>query len=225
MAISAKTKLTWDPERMLYYRGGDASRLVDPADVRKWIDKIVAASESRLTDLGEQIRAGHLSLAKWQTLAAREIKSAHTTTFALAYGGADQMDRTARGQLQAVLKFQLEHLRDFALDIPRKVSDRNGTIPPRLGSYGMAASGTYENGVLDRNRAFGLTIARRVTAHGSASCDFCSEQEDIGWQPIDEIPRIGDSPCRARCNCALEFEKLTPGAPDENFDYSQWISE
>jgi len=170
---------------------------------------MVAATADRLLGYGEKIRDGRMNLSRWQTLSAKEIKNLHVASFTIATGGKSELGFTGLARLGDVVHFQLEHLRDFATSMPA-VDDRDNRIPARLASYAAAAVGTYENECLDRSIRFGLSIARRVTAHGVESCEFCLDQEDIGWQDINEIPRIGDSPCQARCNCAIEFEKVTP---------------
>lgn len=210
MAISSKTKLVWDESRLAYLYNGKANSPVDPSDIRKWIDRIAETAEQRLYALGEALREGRITLAKWQAAAAKEIKNVHTATFAIAMGGQDRVDSAARARLRDVIKFQLEHLRDFAAAVPRRVADRDGRIPPRLAMYGTASIGTYENAVLERNREFGLSIARRVTGRGVRSCDVCLDEEDLGWQDIHEIRAIGDSPCGARCNCVIEYEQVIP---------------
>lgn len=197
---------TWDAERLRYItsRGNP----ITSKQVRGIIDRLVAVSSARMKTWAADMQAGKLSLPKWQALMAKEVKNVYTATTVIAHGGRDAMTPSTWGKLGSVLKFQFQHLRDFALAVPRTISDRTGAIPPRAEMYGAGAIGAYENSVLDRNIAFGLSLARRNTAHGVTSCEVCVDEEDIGWQDIKEIRRIGDSPCGSRCNCDIEYEEI-----------------
>jgi len=201
--------ITWDERRQRYLTA--SGKVVTPEQVRKLIDNLVEVSSARLRDWAIQMRYGKLSVPKWQLLTAREVKNLHLATSVIANGGRGQVTQSLWGKLGAQVKFQYEHLRDFALAVPRKIEDRSGAIPPRAEMYGKSAIGTYENTTLERNKRFGLSIARRSTGHGSESCDDCLEQEDIGWQDINDVKKIGDSQCGARCNCVIEYEEVTRG--------------
>lgn len=200
--------ITWDERRQRYLAA--SGRVLTPKQVRKLIDELVDVSSKRLRNWATQMQTGKLSIAKWQFLSAREVKNLHLATSVIANGGRGQVTPKLWGKLGAQIKFQYQHLRDFAVSVPRKVVDRTGAIPPRAEMYGRAAIGTYENTTLERNKKFGLSIARRETAHGSESCDDCLEQEDLGWQDIKEVATIGDSQCGARCNCVIKYEEVTP---------------
>lgn len=153
--------------------------------------------------------SGKLSVPKWQILMAREVKNVHLTSAVIAQGGREAMTQRAWGRLGSTLKFQYRHLRDFAAEIPRTIADRSN-VAARAEMYATSSIGTYENEVLERNKEFGLAIARRETMHGSDSCDDCLDAEDEGWVPIDEVREIGDSQCGARCNCVIEYEEVIP---------------
>lgn len=198
-------KLRWDPERLKFIYGN--GKEVKAEDVRRFIDRMVEITGGRLTALGEALLRGDLRVTRWQTLAAKEIKMVHVASFTIGKGGQSQMKPKDEKSLAKILKFQLGKLKDFATGMPSK-NERDGRVPSRLEMYGRAAVGTYENSVLDRNKDYGLSIARRVTARGSASCDPCIDEEDIGWQDINEIARIGETPCGARCNCGIEYEEI-----------------
>jgi hypothetical protein len=200
----ATTGLTWNPRRQAYLSKGKV------VSTRKIIDELVKTSQARMRQWTERMTAGKLSVPKWQILMAREVKNVHLTSAVIAEGGREQMTSAAWGRLGNTLKFQYRHLRDFAGEIPRTISDR-ANVAARAEMYATSSIGTYENEVLKRNQEFGLQIARRETAGGSDSCDDCLEQEDLGWQPIDEVREIGDSTCGARCNCVIEYETVMPG--------------
>lgn len=206
MPVTNPDVLRWDNklQRFINNRG----RVIEPAELRKYIDKLTDLSGQRLNDLGRQLLLGKIRVNRWQTLAAKEIKNVHTAAFTVAVGGKTQLTGEHLVSLSNVVKFQLDHLREFAMLMPAK-SQRDGRIPARLESYARAGIGTYENTTLDRNLAYGLSVARRVTAHGSKSCDPCLDEEDLGWQDIREISRIGSTPCGARCNCAIEYEEVS----------------
>lgn len=197
--------LIWDEKRQAYKSG---SRVVTSRQTRKIVDKVVEVAQARMREWTEQMIDGDLSVPKWQVLMAREVKNTHLTSVVIARGGSEQMESADWGRLGSTIKFQYEHLRDFASEIPRIIEDRPN-VAARAEMYATSAIGSYENETLRRNQEFGLTIARRVTKGGSESCDDCLDQEDAGWQPIDEVAAIGDSQCGARCNCEIEYEEVT----------------
>jgi len=201
------TSVSWDATRQRYVTA--SGKTLTHAQVRKLIDAAVTASSARLKGWAAQMQAGKLSVPKWQALMAREVKNVHAAVSVIANGGRNAMTPSLWGKLGADLKFQFKHLRDFALAVPRTISDRTGSIPPRAEMYGTAAIGSYENAVLERNKKFGLSIARRVMARGVDSCDVCIDEDDLGWQDINEIRAIGDSPCMGRCNCRIEYEEVS----------------
>jgi hypothetical protein len=73
---------TWDA-RTARYRG-EAGRFVPRAQVRGALDAALASAEQGTATLTESLRAGSVSLADWQLGMAREIKSAHLASAALA---------------------------------------------------------------------------------------------------------------------------------------------
>jgi hypothetical protein len=199
--------ITWD-SRLQRYTVADKS--LSPSDVRQLIDELVEASRVRMAEWATKMQAGKLSVPKWQGLMAKEVKNLHTSTAVIANGGREAMTSRTWGKLGSDLKFQYQRLRDFALEVPRKIDERGLVVIARSEMYAASAVGNFENNTLERNRDFGLTIARRVTKGGSDSCDDCLDQEDLGWQPIDEVKEIGDSQCQARCNCEIEYEEVKP---------------
>lgn len=201
------TDLTWDSRKQRYV---SPTKTLTPRETRSIIDDLVSATQKRLRDWAEQVQAGKLSIPKWQMLSAKEVKNIHTTVTVIANGGREEMTAAKWGKLGSDLKFQYRHLRDFAKEIPRRIDERTGAIAPRAEQYATSAWGTYENRVLERNKEFGLAVARRVTMHGSDSCDDCLDAEDEGWVPIDEVKEIGDSQCGARCNCTIDYEDVIP---------------
>jgi len=197
----------WDAEQQRYLTA--RGRALTAKEVRGLIDGLVKTSAARMKAWASQMQTGKLSVPKWQALMAKEVKNLHSATVVIARGGRGSMTPRDWGKLGADLKFQFKHLRDFALAVPRTIVERTAAIPARAEMYGTAGIGSYENSVLDRNIEFGLSIARRVMARGVDSCDVCIDEDDLGWQDINEIRRIGDSPCGARCNCIIEYEEET----------------
>ena len=77
---------TWN-ERSQRYRNSATGRFVPREQVRQALDIALDRSRNEVARLSRELVNGRINLADWQISVAREVKSMHMASAALAKGG------------------------------------------------------------------------------------------------------------------------------------------
>jgi HK97 family phage portal protein len=106
---------------------------------------------------------------------------------------------------------QLEYLSGFEAATLDGSQSLDGTFANRAELYGAATWGVAQDVVRAKAIRDGMLYERRVHGGPDLPCDTCSEQQGVGWQPINTLKSIGDSPCQSNCHCAFAFSQSAGG--------------
>jgi HK97 family phage portal protein len=106
---------------------------------------------------------------------------------------------------------QLEYLSGFEAATLDGSQSLDGTFANRAELYGAATWGVAQDVVRAKAIRDGMLYERRVHGGPDLPCDTCSEQQGQGWQPINTLKTIGDSPCGSNCHCTYIFTATAPG--------------
>jgi hypothetical protein len=194
---------SYDPETMRYRRTS-TGRFVKADAVRRATRRVVDYSAKRIRRLGKQFAKGEIGLQEFETQMRGTVKDLHLAATAAAKGGFGSMTSRDYGLVGARLRFHYERLDVFA----RLIEDARlsvGQIKARAGLYANAGVGVYENA--RREAAQGVMTEERRVLGVAEHCGVCVEQAGQGWQPLNTLRRLGDSPCRANCKCRFKFRK------------------
>jgi ferredoxin len=135
---------------------------------------------------------------------AREIKSAHLASAALAKGGFAQMAPADYGRVGARLKEQYRFLNRFASQIESGQQGLNGQLPIRSEMYIQAARATYH--ATERREMEQRGVEEERSILGAADhCPDCLQEADKDWQLIGTLIPIGDRICLTRCACVFDY--------------------
>lgn len=208
--MATKPEYRWNEPSGRYINR--AGQYVKRSVVMLALNQRVNASGQSVIEITKQLQAGELSVAEWRQAMAREIKIMHTSAAALARGGWDQMSQSDWGYVGSEVRKQLEFLNGFVNDIQagKYGFPPNGRAIARARMYASAGRGMYQQMRRRMARNKGAAEERRVLGaaeHCSTVGDLegCIELSSKGWQPMDTLPRIGQSPCRTHCQCHFEW--------------------
>lgn len=186
------------------YTEPKSGRFVSRVAVRDALDAAIDNSSKQVRALTEQLRAGTVSLADWQLGMAREVKSAHLASAALAKGGWAEMSPADFGRVGPLVKEQYRFLAGFAADVASGKQRLDGTLPRRAEMYIQAGRGTYHVIEQREQRGRGMTEERNILYPGD-SCEGCLAEEARGWVGIGELVPIGARICLTRCRCSINY--------------------
>lgn len=179
---------------------------VTPAQLRQVIDQVIDGSSAVLARIAERFQAGEITLDQWLAQTAQVLKSLHLATAAAAQGGFAQMTPSKYGLVGSLIKKQYGYLGRFSQEIKtgQVVTDGAGFLA-RVALYAQAARNTNSEVEEDRQDEAGSTESRRILG-GSKPCDDCAALARQDWQPIGDLPAIGDgTSCQVNCRCEMEF--------------------
>jgi hypothetical protein len=181
-------------------------RYVSELSVRADLDTYIVNKNAGLDALANQLRNREISLADWQLQMRNEMRNMHNAAAMVAKGGREQMTYADWGRTGRELRSQYEYLDKWAADIASGKAPIDGRLNTRATLYGDASRGTYEQQRRVMAADKGNEEECRIL-HSAESCDDCAKWEVnvLGWQPIGTLPKIGDSICRTRCRCTMEF--------------------
>lgn len=180
-----------------------AHRIVSPRAVDAAVDEFLAASRDAVIGYTEQLKAGALSLAEWQSRMREEIRDTHRALAAIRGGGWQNTTPADWGRVGAELRTQYRYLDRFARQIMTNRQSLDGTATSRAAMYVNAARKTGEE--LRRSRAARRWNEERRRLSPAEHCGDCLEFAARGWRPVGSLPPIGASVCRTNCRCVFEF--------------------
>lgn len=160
----------------------------------------------RLQDMLVAVIDGGAPIDAWQEAFATELRRMHTQLAALGRGGWAQMTPSDWGYVGQQLRFEYEHLREFAADIASgRLSESQ--IAMRMQMYAEHGWTSFWQAHTTAKAEVGFNEERRIR-NAVESCGDCLNYETMGWQPIGTLPEPGQSSqCGARCKCNKEYRK------------------
>lgn len=197
-----RTGYTWS-ERAQQYRGSDG-RFVPRDLVRQALDSVVQASSQEVRRLSESLQTGRLSVADWQVQMAREIKTLHLAAAASARGGWAQMAPSDLGWTGQRIRADYAYLREFAREVASGRQPPDGRLLNRADLYAQSARVTARRMETRLALRTGPAQARRRLA-AADHCATCLSEAARGWQPAGTLRAIGDTQCRVRDRCTIEY--------------------
>lgn len=172
----------------------------------------IGVARQNVRGLSEQLARQEISLADWQTQMAREIKTIHTQSAALAKGGWGQMTQSDWGAVGRITRNQYEFLENFAREIAEGdqrlinlAGQINGNFLRRSDLYAQAGITTRSEMERREARQRNLEFERRVLDARAKHCPCCPEQAGRGWQPLGTLLPIGRCDCTTNCRCHFQF--------------------
>jgi hypothetical protein len=176
------------------------------ADIRVALDYALDRAQQRLLVLGEQLRAGEITLTRWRDLTMARLKEIHLYSASAARGGWDRMSPADYGRVGARLRDQYRFLNRFADQIASGVQPLDGRFVNRVKLYAQSGRPTYHRMDFEVQRDLGMGERLNVL-HPAEHCGDCLAMTALGWVALDDtryIP-IGDRECVSNDHCTEEF--------------------
>jgi hypothetical protein len=182
-------------------------RMVKNEAVIAEMENVLSGVKGEMIGLSQQLQNSEIGLQEWYNGMRSRMKVIHGIEAAIAKGGWAQMTQSDWGAVGAITKQQYRFLNNFAAQIEDGLP-LDGRFLLRTGMYADAARATGEDmkrREADRN---GFDEEARVLAPADHCVDCVRWSVDnLGWQPIGTIPRIGESICRTNCHCRFIFRR------------------
>jgi hypothetical protein len=189
--------------RAARYRDPNTGRFISRDAVRVEVDRIVSASQRRVTAATEQLASGAIDLAQWDATMRQEIKRAHLGSSALLNGGWKQLTPADYGRVGAAVRAQYKYLEGFLDDI-RAGRVRGGTLLNRAKMYPASARIVFHEQQTTQLDDLGYTEERNVL-HPAEHCDVCIDASARGWVPIGTNIPIGKRTCLGNDKCSMRY--------------------
>jgi hypothetical protein len=195
--------LTWNATAGRFQRPD--GRFVPASVVRAELDKSLVATANRVRALGDDLRAGRVSLDAWRQAMKDEIKAAHLRSAALARGGWSQMDQAAFGRTGQIIRTEYHHLEAWTQQI-KSGWVLDGRLSSRGQLYTAAARGTFHQVQREEMIKRGNDLERSLL-HPAEHCPECLAQAALGWVPLGTLVPIGSRQCLRNCKCTISFSR------------------
>lgn len=204
------TRFAWDATSRRYI--DLRSRRYIPSQVIRdhAIDPFIKTIEADLRSLGSGLQSSG-DLATWEAGMIEQIRLAQISAGLVANGAASQSTEDEENNISELLLLLLLLLRSFALEIFSGKQAINGRLFLRSDLYARAARDTFEEvrrfgmassfGAVEERRRLG----RAEHCHSDGDLEGCVELHDLGWSPINTLPRLGATPCRTNCKCRFDY--------------------
>jgi hypothetical protein len=212
VSISSPSDFTYDAKSMRY-RSAFSGRYIAAGDVRSAVDTIIDKETVAFRSVAQQLIDGSINLAEFQLQMQANVKRLNVAMGLAASGGVNNASASDLGYLGGLIKGQYQYLRSMAKQIKNGAQPLDGTLLARAGLYAQSSRGTFEDMRRRQAKQADLSLERRDL--GAADhCQFCLEQNAMGWQPIGTLNAIGDSPCGGNCHCSFIYR--TGGNEDDD---------
>ncbi len=170
-------------------------------------------------DIRDKVKArvrtlGPLSSTEYQARMQEQIRLSHNVNAVLAAGGFAAM--TFALWNYAAVRARNEQV--FAVRLAAEIN--RGTVSPaqainRTSQYAEATYPTFAGTTDKRERAKGTIEARRILDPKAEHCardetrgtPGCPELASEDYEPIEDVVPIGESTCRSRCRCWIEYRR------------------
>lgn len=184
------------------YHGVDG-RFVSNARLRSGVDAAVDLAADRMGGLAAQLRAGDITVERFQAEMYRHVKDVHVANALAAYGGRDQMNPSRWGYVGARVRGEYGFVRRMVDDIISGKQPMTRALDARARSYANAGRITFE--VVQAREAAGRGQAEeRNILHASESCAECRGLASRGWVARGTLPMVGARTCGRHCRCTVE---------------------
>jgi hypothetical protein len=160
-----------------------------------------AGAEAR--NLTGGLAAGDMTLGRWYRRMRAMLIPKHYEAALLTLGPGALAPIEAQAIRQAANR-QVQFLDGFRDAIQRGQQLLDGTAEARAEMYGASIWQTAWNVLHTRNVALGYDEAMRILGSGHP-CNTCAILAGEGWMPAEMMPPLGDSECRARCQCSIIY--------------------
>ena len=194
-----------EAEGAYFYPSG---RRVPQAIINRALDRVILAGANNMRAMTEQLQAGSITLAEWQTLMADELKMLHTGAAALGRGGWQQMTFSDWGWTGQIIRAQYGYLRQFAQDIATGHAPMDGRLVARAAMYAQSARGTQRGMQRKQAQFFGRSQERNILGAADRHCSTCVACSAAGWVPIGTLPAIGARSCLSNCRCSMVYRDV-----------------
>lgn len=139
------------------------------------------------------------------------LASLYRAAAAALLGGEVREGDPESVDLEKVQAAQFDFLDGFEAATLDGSQSLDGTFANRAELYGAATWGVAQDVVRAKAIRDGMLYERRVHGGPDLPCATCDEQQGVGWQPINTLKSIGDSPCQSNCHCAFAFSQSAGG--------------
>lgn len=191
-------------ERAAQYTNRKTGRFVSRQVIRDQLDLVIDASSEVMRAVSQQLRAGDISLAEWQTAMMQQVKTTHLASAAMQRGGWQQMSQADFGRVGRVVRTEYGFLRDFAEAIASGKQKLDGTLTRRAALYGQEGRPTYYTFWDSEMTRRGFDEERSIL-NPADHCNDCVNEEAKGFQPRGQMIPIGRRQCRSNDRCDVEF--------------------
>ena len=195
--------LTFDPDLGRYHTAG--GRVITAAQVRAEMDRSLLKTAQRTQRLGDDLRAGRISLDVWRVEMKSAIKDAHLRSAALAKGGWDRMTPSDFGRVGQLVRDEYRALEQWTEEIKTGLP-LDGRLRTRGQLYAQAGRATFHQVQAVEMARRGMELERSVLSPAD-HCGQCVSEDRRGWRPIGQMIPIGERTCGRSCRCTVEFKR------------------
>jgi hypothetical protein len=190
--------------RAARYRDPATGRFISRDRVRLEVDRIIEASQRRVLDATQSMRAGTIDVGEWDAVMRQEIKRTQLSTEALLRGGWQQMTPADFGRVGAAVRKQYKFLDNFIAEIRSGKQIADGTLFNRAKMYPASARVQFHENQTAMLDALGYTEERNVL-HPAEHCVGCLDMSALGWVPIGTLVPIGERDCVGNDRCSVRY--------------------
>lgn len=138
---------------------------------------------------------------------------------ALSLFGPEPLDRSALAAIDANHAVQVGFLDDFEAEVNDSEDDLDLRVVSRAELYGGAVWSATQNLVSQRMRDGDYDEACRIHGGFDSPCGVCEAEEAKGWQPIEELLPVGQSPCAGSCHCYVLYRSSSDPEGTESYGW------
>lgn len=216
-----RTPFVWDGQNRRYVELA-TRRYVPYTELRSQaIEPLIQSSRAAQRTLAAQLQSGDSRLRDWQLAMIQQIKQTQVAAALAANGGDKNSSQVDYQEIAAIVLALLLFFQGFSKEIETGRQPLNGFLALRSDLYANAARSTFEEirrygmatyfGAAQEKRQLG----KAEHCHTDGDRTGCVELHDLGWVPINTLPRLGQTPCRTNCRCRFIYRYLN--------DLGNWI--
>jgi hypothetical protein len=197
----AVPKLRWDRANGRFR--DSQGRFLARSAIRAALDRDLARLNLDVAKLGDDLRAGRISLDQWRQQFRDIIKHVHLGSAAIATGGRAQMTDADLGRVGQIVRIHYQALEGWVQEINAGwVLD--GRLASRSRLYVQAGRTTFHAVERDGMATRGFDEERSVL-HDAEHCAECVLEAAKGFQPIGQMIPVGSRQCLSNDKCSVEY--------------------
>jgi hypothetical protein len=205
------TPFVWDAQSRRYIHLA-SRRYVPYTEIRdQAIEPLIQSSKAAQRALSTRLQTRDSSLVEWQRGMLDQVKQTQVAAALASNGGDSNSSQTDYKKIAALILVLLLLLQGFANDLEEGTQPLNGILLVRSDLYASAARDIFEEvrrhgmavyfGAVQERRRLGIA----EHCHTDRDLEGCVELHDLGWVPINTLPRLGQTPCRTNCKCHFQY--------------------